>query len=147
MAYQDTLTGENSRKRNVDGVFRVNVPALATAVAGAVIVGVAPFDGVVESVKFYPNALMTGQDTNTRLHRVYNRKDDNTGVAVMATLQYNAGVNAPAKQAKTLTLSGTPANLAVEEGDVIEFDSSVVLTGLADAGGLLEVKLARSGGS
>lgn len=143
MGYQETLTGENAQRRNLDGVFFVNVPAVAQGATDLILVGVAKFTGKLKSVTFYPKTLITGADTNTRLHRLYNRKDDATGVAVMASLQYDSGIDAPAKIGKTITLSGTPANLVVEEGDVIEWNSSHVGTGLADGGGLLEVRLGR----
>lgn len=144
MGYQDTLTGENAGKRNQDGHFNAALAAVAQAATGFVILGVAPFAGRIVSAEYIPNATIVGADTDTRIHRVYNRKDDNTGSVIMASLQFDEGEDAPAKIAKALTLSATAAHLLVEAGDVLEYNSAAVGDGIADGGGKVIVKLARS---
>lgn len=143
MGLQDTLTGENATKRNLDGVIKEQVPAVAQAATDFVLLVDCPFAGKVTEVSFYPKSTITGADTNTRIQRLYNRKADNSGTTVVASLQYNNGVNAPAKRKKTITLSATAADLVVAAGDVLEFNSAAVGNGLADVGGLLIVKIAR----
>jgi hypothetical protein len=66
------------------------------------------------------------------------------GTTSVASLALTSGVNAPAADEKALTLSGTPANLVVASGDVLEFDSTHVGTGIADPGGLVQVTFSRS---
>ena len=144
MGYQETLTGENARKRNLDGVFRVTAGAVAQGATGFTIVGKAPFTGKIAEVKLIPNTALAGADTNTRRHRLYNRKGDNSGTTVAADLQYNAGTDLAAKTPNDIPLSATASDLNVTEGDVLEFNSSAVGTGIADGGGLLEVRLVRS---
>ncbi len=143
-SYSNTLTGEDAQKRDLDGVFTVVIPAVATGSDDFTLIGVAKFAGRLKSVKFFPKTTVTGANTDTRSHSLVNRKGDNTGTTVMATLQYNTGVNAPAKRAKSLTNSATAANLLVAVGDVLEFVSTHIGTGLDDVGGLLEVKIERS---
>ena len=122
-----------------------NQPAISTVGnSDTSILGEAPFDGTVTEVTFTPDAAITGANTNTRLHRVVNRGRTGTGTDVVASLQYNSGVNAAAGDEKTITLSGTAANLVVEEGEVLAFESNAVATGIADPGGHVTVTLSRS---
>lgn len=120
------------------------IPATAGGSDADFVVGVAPVDGVIESVKFYPVSTITGANTNTRKHTLTNKKADNTGTAKPAELQYNSGVNATANIAKTITPSATAADLNVLKGDVLVLTSLHVGTGLADPGGLLVVKFSRA---
>jgi hypothetical protein len=62
----------------------------------------------------------------------------------VATLALTSGVNLAADRENPLTLSGTPANLTVAAGDVLEFTSVHVGTGIADPGGLVEVEISRT---
>jgi hypothetical protein len=123
--------------------LEVELPASATAVnnSGAVR---APFDGTITDVSYVPVATITGANTNTRAVSLVNHAQDGTGTAIAATLQFNSGVNATGFDEKAITLSGTPANLAVVAGDVLEAKSTAVGTGLADPGGTLFVTIARA---
>lgn len=123
-----------------------NSPALATAVEGTTIIGKAPFDGTVTGVTFIPNAAITGQDTNTRKPTVINKGQAGLGTAVIASLQFNAGVNGVAFDEKAITPTATAADKEVSEGDVIAMFSDVILTGLADPGGYWEVTMSRDRG-
>ena len=121
------------------------VPGEATAGSDkSGVVGRAPVAATVTGVTYTPNALITGANTNTRRVALINRGQNGAGSTVVAELQFNSGVNAPAFDEKSLTLSATPANLAVAEGDILEWVSDAVGTGLADPGGLVVVKLSRS---
>ncbi len=103
----------------------------------------APFAGTVSSVTFTPVAAITGANTNTRRVELINRGQAGAGSTVIATLQFDSGVNGVAFDEKTITLSGTPANLAVAAGDVLEWKSTAVGTGLADPGGAVDITFDR----
>jgi hypothetical protein len=105
--------------------------------------GEAPEAGVLSSASYVPETTITGANTNTRIHRVVNKGQAGSGTTVMASLQYNSGVNATAGDEKALTLSGTAADLVVAAGDIIAFESNAVATGIADPGGLVQVELSR----
>lgn len=119
-------------------------PAYAQGVGGFILLGESPVAGVISSVWYYPNALITGADNDTRLIRLINRKADNSGALVAASLQFNLGVNALAKVKKVVTLTGVALDKVVAVGDVLEFASSIVGAGLADSGGLVVVRIAKS---
>lgn len=118
--------------------FYLRNPDLAAGSSDELIVCTAPFAGTLTEAYYIPEAAITGADTNTRKLTVYNRKTDNSGTAVMAQLQFNSGVNAGAKQRKTIPL-GAAVDRTVAEGDVITFASDAVGTGLADPGGTVEL--------
>ncbi len=122
----------------------IQAPAVATNVDGSVVIGKAPFAGVVSAVGFIPNAAITGQATNTRRVAVTNRTSAGLGVNEAALLQFNSGVNAVQYDEKAITLHGTPGNLVVAAGDVLTWDSTSPGTGLADPGGLVIVEITRS---
>jgi len=103
-----------------------------------------PFAGVVSSVKYIPMAALAGANTNSRTLNLYNRKADNSGVVVVASLALVSGVNLADNVAKVITLSATPANLVVAQGDVLEWESLHVGTGIVDPGGTVKVELTRS---
>ena len=122
-------------------------PAPGESTAGSdksVALGRARFGATVESVTYAPNALITGANTNTRRVALINRGQSGSGSVLVAELQFNSGVNGPAFDEKSLTLSATPANLKLAEGDILEWLSDAVGTGLADPGGLVVVKMSRS---
>jgi hypothetical protein len=108
------------------------------------VVGEVPFAGTVTAVTYTPDAAITGVNTNTRRVALRNRGQTGVGTTVIADLQFNAGVNAAAFDEVSLTLSATPADLVVAEGDILEWFSDAVATGIADPGGLVSVSIARS---
>jgi hypothetical protein len=121
------------------------VPVQPQATAGSnlnTVVAVAPRDGTVSSVAYVPLTVITGANTNTRSVSLVNKGSAGAGSTVIATLQFDSGVNAPAATPKTITLSGTPANLNVTAGDVLQWQSTAVGTGIADPGGLVAVTTA-----
>lgn len=118
-----------------------NQPAVATAASDTNILGEVKQDGTVSGVSYTPDASITGVNTNTRILRVVNRGQSGGGTTLVASLQFDSGVNATAGDEKALTLSGTPANLSVSAGDVLALESNAVGTGLADPGGLLQVDI------
>ena len=106
--------------------------------------GEAQFAGTVTRVAYIPSAAITGADTNSRTLTVVNKGQSGSGSTTAATLALTNGVNAAASDAKTVTLSGTSANLVVAQGDVLAFVSTHVGTGLADPGGQVIVEITRS---
>lgn len=98
----------------------------------------------VTSVTYAGTAAFTGAATNNRTFNVFNRKSDNTGTALVATLNMASGVNLVANVPKAIALSGTPANLDLAAGDVLTFQSLHVGTGIADPGGLVQVTVSRA---
>jgi hypothetical protein len=99
----------------------------------------------VTSVVYIPTSTQNGADTNSRTLNVYNRNaTDGTGTTLIATLALVAGVNLVDNVAKTITLSGTAANLNLTAGQVVEWESLAVSTGIADPGGLVEIKTTRT---
>lgn len=122
-------------------------PGVATAgVDDSFIIGVCPVAGNVTAVTYTPDTAITGAATNHRAIRVRNRGQAGAGTTVVAELAFDAGVNAVAFDEKAITLSATPANLVVAEGDVLELFSDAVGTGLADPGGTVKVSISRVAG-
>ena len=107
----------------------------------------APYAGTVTAVTLTPSAAITGVNTNTRRYELINRGQAGAGTTVVATLQMDSGVNATAFDERTITLSGTAANLVVTAGDILEWKSSAVGTGLADPGGAVNVTFDRGNAS
>jgi len=123
--------------------FEVPVPAVAGGSDDSNPVFIAPYDFTLESVTFVPKSTITGANTNTRKHELVNKGAAGSGSTVMASLQYNSGVNATGFDEKTITNSGTAADLNGSSGDVVAFASTHVGTGLADPGGLLKVTISK----
>lgn len=93
----------------------------------------------VTAVTYAPVTTITGANTQTRLVALVNKKLDGTGTTTIATLQFNSGVNAAASDEKAITLSATAADLQVAAGDILQWQSTHVGTGIADPGGLVVV--------
>jgi hypothetical protein len=102
----------------------------------------APADATVSAVTYAPVTAITGANTNTRSVSLVNKGQSGAGSTVIATIQYNSGVNAAAADENTITLSGTPANLNIAAGDILQWQSTAVGTGIADPGGLVCVTAA-----
>lgn len=118
------------------------VPVQPQATAGNDLntqVYVAPRAATVSAVSYVPVTTITGANTNTRKVVLVNLGQTGSGNTVVATLQFDSGVNATAGQAKTITLSGTAANLVLAAGDVLQWQSTHVGTGIADPGGLVAI--------
>lgn len=99
-------------------------------------------DATVTAVTYATVTAITGANTNTRSVSLVNKGTDGLGVTVIATIQYNSGVNTVAAVASTVTLSATPANLLVTAGQVLQWQSTHIGTGIADPGGLVAITTA-----
>lgn len=124
--------------------FNVATEGAATAVDDTIILGEAPFAGTVTEVTYTPDTGITGANTNTRRVALINRGQAGAGTTVVAELQFDAGVSSTTGDEKTIPLSGTAANLVLADGDILAWFSDAVGTGIADAGGLVQVKISRS---
>lgn len=98
--------------------------------------------GTVSAVTYATVTAITGANTNTRSVSLVNKGQAGAGTTTIATLQFNSGVNTTASDEKTITLSGTAADLVVAAGDVLQWQSTAVGTGIADPGGLVNVTIA-----
>ena len=120
-------------------VITALVPNVAAGSADASTLTRVPFDGTVSAVGFVADALLTGANTNTRKLSLINKKQNGSGTTVVATLQFNSGVNATAFASIAIPVSVTASDLVVAKGDVLAWQSDIVGTGLADPGGLAVV--------
>jgi hypothetical protein len=100
---------------------------------------IVPQDCTVTAVTYAPVSAITGANTNTRSVTLVNKGTDGAGSTTVATIQYNSGVNAAASDENTVTLSGTPANLNLTAGQVLQWQSTHIGTGIADPGGLVNI--------
>lgn len=123
--------------------IEMQVPAVGTAGNDAdVPLGVAPYSGTISAVEYIPEATITGAATNNRTVSLINKGQSGAGSTAVASLSFGNGTNAPAYDSTAVTLSGTPANLAVVAGDVLGWKSLHVGTGITDPGGLVRVTIA-----
>jgi hypothetical protein len=119
-----------------------DVNAAATAATEATVLGRAPFAGTITAVRYSPEGTITGVNTNTRRVRLFNRGQDGNGNVAVADLQFNSGTNADDFDERTIPITGSAV---VAEGDVLEWRSEAVGTGLADPGGKVAVDVSRTG--
>lgn len=94
--------------------------------------------GLVNSVEFIPSWTLAGANTNSRTYTLYNRGSAGAGTTAVATLALTSGTNLTKFVTRTLTI--TPANATIAVGDILEFESLHVGTGLPDVGGRLIVQ-------
>ena len=121
--------------------MRVQAPGLGAAVDGRTAIGRAPVRGTVKRVSFFASTTLTGAVTNNRTLSLFNGGAAGTATTSVASLNFTNAVNATAQSDTVITLSGTPANLVVNQGDVLQWDSLHVGTGLADPGGTGEIDI------
>lgn len=125
--------------------IEADVPAVAAGSDAENGVGTAPFAGTVSAVSYIPSTVLTGANTDSRTLVLVNKGQAGAGTTVVATKAFTSGVNAPADDETTITLSATAANLVVADGDVLVWQSTHVgSTGLADPGGLAHVEITRA---
>jgi hypothetical protein len=122
---------------------RVQVPPQATAATDEpTAVMVAPFDATVTRVSYTPEAAMTGSAT-ARFMRLRNHGSTGALGVTIAEKELVAGQNPAAFDEYDITLSATPANRDVAQGDVIEWFSDAISTGIADPGGIVTIEFTR----
>ena len=123
-----------------------NVPAVSTAGNDDdTVLGQAPFDCTVTSVEYVPEAAITGAATNHRTFSLVNKGQAGSGSTTVATLAFDSGsVTATANNERTITLSGTAANLVLAAGDTLQWRSIHIGTGITDPGGVVRVTISRT---
>lgn len=122
-----------------DHIFAIPVAGQPTAVTPDEFEGiVAPYDMKITRVQWVPNANITANAANFFTATVRNRGTDAGGTAVAATRSY-AATNSLAHVPEDCTLSGTPADLDVAEGDLLTVEKLVAGTGLAMPDGLVQI--------
>lgn len=120
----------------------VTVPVQPVATAGNdlnTVAFIAPRAGTISAVTYTTVTAITGANTNTRSVTLVNKGQSGAGSTVIATLQFDSAVNTVAADEKAITLSATAANLVVAAGDVLQWQSLHIGTGIADPGGLVAV--------
>jgi len=100
----------------------------------------APVSGRVTRISYIASALMTGSAT-ARTFNLLEGGAGGLGVVNMGTLALTAGVNIAAQTEGVITLSATPANLVVAQGDILQWQSLHVGAGITDPGGLVEIDI------
>mgnify|MGYP001136616881 CR=1 FL=1 len=124
--------------------YSLPVGALGATTSATPAIARAPFAGVVSAVRYAPVANITGADSNTRTLTLVNKCQDGNGTTSVASLPLVSGTNLTDYNETDLTLSGTPANLVVAEGDILAWSSVYTASGLADPGGLVTIEITRS---
>jgi hypothetical protein len=119
------------------------VPAVTIAATTDTAITEAAFAGTVTRVDYTPDATITGANTNSRTVTLFNRGQTGVGTAVVAQLAFVSAVNAAQYDAKTITLSVVAGATTVAAGDVLEWDSAAVGTGIVDPGGSVRIDLTR----
>lgn len=114
----------------------------ATATLDSVL-GAAPYAGVISAVEYFPDAGVTGADTNSLTLSVINAGTDGAGTTVAATKACTNGVNLVKADNNPITLSATAANLDFAVNQTLMWRSEKVGTGLLDPGGLVRVTFTR----
>jgi hypothetical protein len=123
--------------------FRFPVPAQATAATDEpTVLFTAPFDATVTRCAYIPEAAMTGSAT-ARFMRLRNHGQTGALGVTIAERELVAGQNPAAFDEYDITLSATPANRDVAQGDVLEWFSDAISTGIADPGGTVVVEFTR----
>lgn len=95
--------------------------------------------GSVNSVEFVPNWSQTGANTNSRTLTLFNRTSSGTGTTTIAVLSVSSGFAFTKFSAVAVTLQSS-ANRIVAVGDILEWESKAVGTGIPDVGGLVIVQ-------
>jgi hypothetical protein len=119
--------------------YQQDSEAVAAAASAVKEIGEALEKGTVTSVAFIPTAAVVGAASPASRNWVLVNKTQ--AARVIASLSLLGGVNPAAGAEIAITLSG---NAAVNQGDILEFQSTAVGgTGLADPGGLVRVVVNR----
>lgn len=127
----------------VSKTLNITAPAVGTTADDTNPIGVVDFAGTVTSVIYIPKASQNGAATNNRTLQVINRGAAGTGTVSVASLQLVSGTNLTDNVPTTITLASGSA-LTVASGDVLDWVSTHISTGVADPGGQVFVKFSRT---
>lgn len=123
-------------------VLQATVAAQGTAsTVQDLVIGEASHGGTVREVTIIPEAAVTAHGTNYRTISVLNKGQAGAGTTSVAALPLDTPTtdDLVAFDEKTVPLSGTAANLAVVEGDVLVVAETVAGSGLAHGGYTIKV--------
>jgi hypothetical protein len=102
----------------------------ATDGVNASFTAVMPFKGTIVKVIFTPSAAVTANGTNFRTNTVRNKGTNGlAGTTAVASRSW-AATNSVASTPEPFTLNGTPANLEVQAGDVLDLNQVHTAAGL-----------------
>lgn len=102
----------------------------ATVGVNATFTAVIPFNGRITRVVFVPSAGVTANGTNFRTNTIRNKGTNGlSGTTAVASRAWST-VNSVASTPELFTLNGTPANLEVKAGDVLDLNQGASGTGL-----------------
>lgn len=91
---------------------------------------VVPIKGTIAKVLYIPSANVTANGTNFRTLTVRNKGTNGlSGTTAVASRSW-ATTNSTASTPEVFALSGTPANLAVQAGDVLDLNQGATGAGL-----------------
>lgn len=109
------------------------------------VVGEAPVDGTVTSVKIVPEANLTAHGSNYRTFRLVNKGQDGNGATVVASFATDTPTtdNLADFDEHALALSGVAGATTVAAGDVLAVDETVTGTGVAHSGYRVIVEISR----
>jgi hypothetical protein len=122
--------------------LEANVPAQGTAgTTQDWVIGEAESGGTVTDVTIIPEAAVTANATNYRTFRVVNKGQAGAGTTVVASFATDTVTtdDLVAFDEKTITLSGTAANLVLTAGDVLVADETITASGVAHGGYTIKV--------
>lgn len=122
-------------------VMRSRVPAEGTAGSDDTwVLGRLPSNAQVSTVRWIPDAAVTGANTNNFQLQVINKGAAGSGTTtVTAAKTYASGTNSTAYVAESLTLSSTAADLLANAGDILTLVRTHNSSGLASPAGVVEI--------
>jgi hypothetical protein len=122
--------------------LEANIPAQGTAgTTQDWVIGEVESGGTVAEVVIIPEAAVTANATNYRTFRVINKGSAGAGSTVVASFATDTVTtdDLVAFDEKSITLSGTAANLVLAENDVLVADETVAGTGVTHGGYTIKV--------
>lgn len=103
---------------------------------------VMPIKGTVVKIVYIPSTAITANATNFRTLTVRNKGTNGlAGTTAVASRSW-AATNSVLSTPEPFTLSGTPANLAVQAGDVLDLNQTVGGAGLVIPAGSFTIYVA-----
>lgn len=112
-------------------IVQADLPAAIAAGVPETTLGECQFPATITEVSLISESALTGATATARTISIYNRGQAGAGAVLVAQLVFNTGVDLVANDEKLIPLSGTPANLVVAAGDVLECVETVTSTGTA----------------
>jgi hypothetical protein len=105
---------------------------------------VMPVKGTIVKVTYIPSAAVTANATNFRTLTIRNKGTNGlAGTTAVASRSW-AATNSVLSTPEPFTLSGTPANLLVQAGDVLDLNQTAAAAGLIIPAGAFSIYIAPS---